>query len=256
MVSIDEKLVQREDVTIKKGGFVLITKGVHGGLYGKITAMRGGTLEVKLALGDQQVKVSEIEVKPVPRADYKAHARKGRAKGYSGDVDTGGGGGRSAEASSSSASTSKRKREGGSGREAKGSAPSSRGGGGGGGAPRSWINQHIRVKVVSESFGRGKYYLQKVNILDVVAPGVCNCEADNGKLLEGLKDRQLQTVIPKVGKTVLILSGGDKGRRAKVMERNSKKGEAVVQIMGEPGVDRYPYEDICEYTGPEYAEDW
>jgi hypothetical protein len=35
------------------------------------------------------------------------------------------------------------------------------------------LDRNIRVRVVSDSFGRGKFYNQKVTILDVVTPDVC-----------------------------------------------------------------------------------
>ena len=69
-VAIGEKLVVKEVVTIKKGACVVIMKGVHVGMYGKIATQRGDIIDVVLALGSVKVTVPELDLKPVPRAEF------------------------------------------------------------------------------------------------------------------------------------------------------------------------------------------
>ena len=94
-------------------------------------------------------------------------------------------------------------------------------------------------------------------MLDVVTPNECNCKADNGQLLEGLRQKDLETIIPKkLGSTVLVVAGASRFLRGKLMEKDSKRGTALVQLMGEPAVTQFEFDSLSEYVGPEHAEDF
>jgi len=64
---------------------------------------------------------------------------------------------------------------------------------------KTWLRPRIMVRVVSKSFQNGKYYNKKVRILDVVGHNECIIQLDNGSLVEGVKQRMLETVIPQKG---------------------------------------------------------
>ncbi|KAJ1425311.1 hypothetical protein B484DRAFT_451111 [Ochromonadaceae sp. CCMP2298] len=114
--------------------------------------------------------------------------------------------------------------------EARGSG----GGGGGGGydkplPPRVyWLRENIRVKVVSKTLSDGRAYLQKGQILDVYKLGECSVRLDGGAVLEGVRERHLETVLPKVGGSCMVLLGEYRGQGATLLE----KGEGVtVQLQ-------------------------
>nr|KAG5709799.1 hypothetical protein BaRGS_032623 [Batillaria attramentaria] len=48
-----------------------------------------------------------------------------------------------------------------------------------------------------KNFKKGKYYKEKVVVLDVISRDSAVCRTDDGKVLEGLSHTQLETVIPK-----------------------------------------------------------
>jgi ribosomal protein L24 len=51
--------------------------------------------------------------------------------------------------------------------------------------------------------------------------------------LRELREKHLQTVIPKVGERVLILSGSHRGEKGRVMQREKNKERVVVQTEEE-----------------------
>eukprot|EP00039_Didymoeca_costata_P020234 m.340556 g.340556 ORF g.340556 m.340556 type:complete len:487 (+) comp19376_c0_seq1:162-1622(+) len=227
MRNLDEKLVEREIVSIRVGAYVFIKGGNHSGLYGKIESIDTfkDKSKVRLALGSEIVHVYNDDLKAVPKAEFQSKSRK---RIRTDDRDD--------KPSKKSSQDSYHK-------DTKAAKP--------------WLDRHIRVRIISESYKKGKYYNKKVKIVDVVTPLVCNCENDNGRLLEGVKQKYLETVIPKeLGSTVLIVAGKNRHQRGKLLQKDSKKAVAVVQIMGEPDAREFSYDDISEYLGPAYDEDW
>ena len=53
---------------------------------------------------------------------------------------------------------------------------------------KPWLFPNIRVRLIDQKFKKGKYYNQKMVIVDVVTPEVCVCRTENGRLLEGTYD--------------------------------------------------------------------
>jgi hypothetical protein len=91
-----------------------------------------------------------------------------------------------------------------------------------------WLRENIRVKVVSKTLSDGRAYLQKGQILDVYKLGECSMRLDGGAVLEGVRERHLETVLPKVGGSCMVLLGEYRGQGATLLE----KGEVVtVQLQ-------------------------
>lgn len=73
MRGIDDVLVEKEAVVIKKDAYVVLLRGAHKGLCGKIRGFKGDRIEVELSLGsDANVKVYEDELRAISRAEYKS----------------------------------------------------------------------------------------------------------------------------------------------------------------------------------------
>ena len=47
------------------------------------------------------------------------------------------------------------------------------------------MNKNIRVRVISDSYKRGKFYNEKVVVTDVTRPGYCHAISAKGDHLEG-----------------------------------------------------------------------
>lgn len=122
----------------------------------------------------------------------------------------------------------------------------------------SWLYPNIRVRIVSRSFKSGKYYKAKGVIVDVVQEGECILRLDDGKLLENVKERYLETIIPNVNEKIIVVrhtgkhnnSGEDYYQNVgKVLSKDRDTEKAVIQFLSNMEVDTLSFDDICEYRG-------
>jgi G patch domain/KOW motif-containing protein len=117
---------------------------------------------------------------------------------------------------------------------------------------RYWLRPHIRVRIVSKSFQDGNYYNQKCVVQDVTTRGQCIVKTSKGIVLDGVLQRHLETVIPSVGKQVMVLAHPDDpslvGQLGKLLEYNSKSQNGLVQIESTYDMETIPFDDMAEYV--------
>jgi G patch domain/KOW motif-containing protein len=65
-----------------------------------------------------------------------------------------------------------------------------------------------------------------------------------------VKQKYLETALPKIGGYVMILSGRNKFQYGKLLERNSKACTGVVQLSESMNLVSIPLDDIAEWCGP------
>lgn len=108
-----------------------------------------------------------------------------------------------------------------------------------------WVQPGLRVRVRSKSAEEGTLYNTKVLVHDVIDDYTFTVFF-KGKPIESLSERDLETVIPKAGETVMVLK---ERRLAKLLERNRRKDEVLVQFL-EPDFEllKLRQDDVCEYT--------
>jgi DNA/RNA-binding protein KIN17 len=114
----------------------------------------------------------------------------------------------------------------------------------------NWLHTGIVVKVMNKKVGGGKYYKQKAVVRRVIEDYVAEVKMldCNDKLR--VDQDQLETVIPAVGKTVLIVNGACRGCEAELQQLNVDNFCATVKVLtgkhrGEV-LSRVDYEDICK----------
>jgi len=109
---------------------------------------------------------------------------------------------------------------------------------------------------VSERLEGGRLYNQKVRVVDVITPTECTCVTDSGRLLEGVGQRHLETLVPRQeGAIVMVVRGPWRRRLAKVLDRSGSRSRVWVQPKDETDVVELGYDDVCEYAGRD-AADW
>lgn len=108
---------------------------------------------------------------------------------------------------------------------------------------KHWIRKDILTKIVSKKVKKGKYYKRKCVIIKVHDKYTAEVEIldsgpnanDGGAILEVDQD-DLETVIPKVGKKVMIVNGKGRGMVAELLSVNEEKFRASLHVLDSDAV--------------------
>ncbi|XP_020859803.1 G-patch domain and KOW motifs-containing protein [Phascolarctos cinereus] len=217
-----------EPVGLAPGRAVQVLAGPHRGRYGKVQGLDPDNARavVKLAPAGPIATLSEHVLRPVPAQEYE---RQARAPGYP-------------EPGRRGAPEKKRRKQ--------SPAEERR-------APH-WLRRDLRVRFVDRRHREGRYYNTKMTIEDVLSPDTCVCRTDEGRLLEGLREDMLETLIPKEEKArVMVVLGPHRGQVGRLLGRDKEKSRALVQLLQEEAegtVLQLDYDAVCQYVGPA-AED-
>ncbi|XP_068953354.1 G-patch domain and KOW motifs-containing protein [Petaurus breviceps papuanus] len=214
-----ESQQEPEAAGLAPGGAVLVLSGPHRGLYGQVQGLDPDNARavVKLAPAGLVATLSEHVLRPVPRRELERRAAPAEKKGR------------------------KRPRP---PAEPQEQQP----------APH-WLRRDLRVRCVDRRLHGGRYYRAKMTVEDVVGPDTCVCRTDEGRLLEGLRERMLETLIPREDKAwVMVVLGPHRGRLGRLLTRDTERARALVQLQEGDAVLQLDYEAVCQYVGP-VAED-
>eukprot|EP00056_Hartaetosiga_gracilis_P016872 m.6047 g.6047 ORF g.6047 m.6047 type:complete len:525 (+) comp4837_c0_seq1:86-1660(+) len=252
---LSEEVRDEEVATMKRGAYVLINRGPHRGHAAKVTRLFNLQAEIELALSGNAITVEEKILAPVKRAVYKQRIADLRKYGIEKVL-------RKKNASnsenSSSGDSGKRREKDGNNRYNEDDSdsfppnkkPKSSSSASSGNKNKSkrrkpvWVCPGICVRIVSETFKSGKYYNSKVKVVDVMAIDAITCATDTGKLLEHLRQKDLETVIPKKELApVRVVSGEYKGLNGRMLKRNKSKETVIVQLEDDDTV-QLSYDDI------------
>ncbi|KAG0551895.1 hypothetical protein BDA96_01G462600 [Sorghum bicolor] len=112
-----------------------------------------------------------------------------------------------------------------------------------------WLQSHIRVRVASEKLGK-RLYLAKGKVVDVVSPTTCDVVMDDGsRLVQGVEQDMLETVLPRTNGLVLVLYGKHRGVRGRLVQKNAEEEVGLVEDVDTKGVMRVGYDQMAEFTG-------
>jgi len=249
-----------EKLELKRGAFVQITSGKQTGLYGEIEGMDEETARVvmKLVLGGEKVSVSENSIKLVTKKEFKDWGKivnKDKYKKFKKDQDETNGKERRSlspddmvddgkdsrkRKSEKSKNTSRRSRSRSTSPDIK-KVKSSK---------RTWLRPDLRVRCIDKKYKDGRYFNEKVIVIDVVTNDSCDCKTDEGKMLQDMRTDKLETVIPRETGSIVQIVGGDfKGELAELMEKDKAKCRAYVRLLTSQNVVKKDYEDVCSFAG-------
>lgn len=112
-----------------------------------------------------------------------------------------------------------------------------------------WLFEDIVVKVITKTLGE-KYYKQKGVVRELVNKYVAIVKLfESGQKLK-IDQEHLETVIPAIGKLVLVVNGAYRGQKAKLLSIDEKNFCASIEIasglLKGRKVDGVQYEDICK----------
>ncbi len=228
---VDEKLAVKAKIEI--GAEVLINKGKHEGMYGRVVGLYGADaadgrskeesvqLYIELLANDQTVKVSRDEVTIGKAGDSKETAKK---------QDT---------ASSKHKSRSRSKSRSKSPSQSSGHSHNKKK------HKLRWVVANIMVRVISKSYSGGKYYNKKVRVEDVPDRRSFTVATPEGMVLEDLRESDVETVIPGVAEDVMLVGGSHRGELGKLLMRDRKKDIVKVQMYDKDNTTVTCSQDDC-----------
>jgi len=110
-----------------------------------------------------------------------------------------------------------------------------------------WVAPGIVVKVMNSRVGGGKYYKQKGNVVSVEADGFTGIISmnDSGDILK-IDQQDLETVVPALGKPVLIVNGKRRGRRGTLTALHVEAFSADIELDGGERLMNVPYEHFSK----------
>ncbi|XP_012593609.1 G-patch domain and KOW motifs-containing protein isoform X1 [Microcebus murinus] len=249
-----EKDKEDQPEALVPGGAVVVLSGPHRGLYGKVEGLDPDNVRamVRLAAGSRMVTVSEYCLRSVSQQEFDKNSLD-----LNGQVSKTSPGQQNGTASSRKAlrdqdlhvqqENSERKRKHLPNRQDGPAAKSGKA------APRSqhWLHRDLRVRFVNKLHKGGQYYNTKMTIEDVLSPDTCVCRTDEGRVLEGLKEDMLETLVPKAeGDCVMVVLGPHAGRVGHLLGRDIARSRALVQLRRENQVVELHYDAVCQYVGP------
>ncbi|XP_055984624.1 G-patch domain and KOW motifs-containing protein [Sorex fumeus] len=245
-----EKDKEEQPKELVPGGAVVMLSGPHRGLYGKVEGLDPDNARamVRLATKSHMVTVSEYCLRPVSQQEFDKNTNSGQAdRSYPRQLNGKG----SQDLDLWEDSHRKRKHL-----PDRQSRPSAKGNAVTASRTQHWLHRDLRVRFVDKQHKGGHYYNTKMTIEDVLSPGICVCRTDEGRILEGLKEDMLETLVPKVeGHRVMVVLGPQAGKVGRLLGRDQARSRAMVQLQRENQLVELHYDAVCQYMGPSDAED-
>ncbi|XP_059543570.1 G-patch domain and KOW motifs-containing protein-like [Myotis daubentonii] len=247
-----EKGEEDQPQGLAPGGAVAVLSGRHQGLYGKVEGVDPDRVQavVRLAVGNRLVTVQEHFLRTVSQQEFDKNSLDlsqvsktspggtalSRKAFQDPDLPTQ----RGAE---------ERKRKHLPGRQEelppkREKAASRR---------QHWLHRDLRVRFVDKLH---KYYNTKMTIEDVFSPDTCICQTDEGQVLEGVREDMLETLVPRVqGSRVMVVLGPQAGRVGHLLRWDREQSQAVVHLRRENRLVELHYDAVCEYVGPRDSDE-
>ncbi|KAJ0054297.1 hypothetical protein Pint_02577 [Pistacia integerrima] len=112
----------------------------------------------------------------------------------------------------------------------------------------SWLRRHIRVKIISKEFKKGRLYLKKGEVVDVAGTR-CNVLMDDSReLIKGVDQDLLETALPRNKGGVLVLYGKHKGVYGSLVDKDMDTNTGIVFDADTEEYLIVNLEQIAEYT--------
>eukprot|EP01063_Lacrimia_lanifica_P038303 TRINITY_DN8100_c0_g4_i1.p1 TRINITY_DN8100_c0_g4~~TRINITY_DN8100_c0_g4_i1.p1 ORF type:complete len:366 (+),score=149.43 TRINITY_DN8100_c0_g4_i1:57-1154(+) len=214
-VAASEKLVKKKSVA--PGEKVFITDGAHEGLFGIVLAFPAGydfagppQLDAKIKV-ELEASHAEVTIKRawlrLPSKDDLSRSRK--------------------RAASPPPEARKRRRE---------------------ARKLEWVcRTGLLVRCTDTRLDGGRQYNAKLRVYDITSATDFCLEAAGGRVIEGVTEDMVETVIPRdEGAKVAIVRGSKKGHSATLVSRDKKRQEVQVRFEGSLTKKfTYSYYDIC-----------
>jgi len=110
-----------------------------------------------------------------------------------------------------------------------------------------WVSPHIMVKVVSKKVRDGKLYEKKLFVSDILDEYTFSALDEKKNAIDELREKDIQTVMPKTNGLVKVLAGEHKDKIAVLLERDKKKNQVLVQFVDTMELENMTQDDCSTY---------
>lgn len=243
------------DEAIKKDSLIRITTGRHKGLYGKVESRDddNNSLFVRLAVGGQHVKVSLFGVILVSKKEFDRDSKCINKDDYDKERDKiKKQHNRESEVVRSEDDrvnyeeefkTKFREKDQEHPNKVK--------------ETELWVRADLVVRLVHEGYKKGKYFKEKMRVVDVASRKDICLEDSQGKMHYGIRQSWLETVLPRLEKSrVMVVRGKLKGYPAIMQKKDKRSCTVVAQLLNSNEIITVDFDDVCQHQPKEDDEDY
>ena len=116
--------------------------------------------------------------------------------------------------------------------------------------PDYWLHENIVVKVVNKELGGGAYYKKKGVVEKVLDRYGAQVRMQGSETVLKIDQNELETVIPAIGRKVLIVNGRYRGEKAYLEELRTVDFCATLKLRRGPDkgkiLEGIEFEDFCK----------
>ncbi|KAJ1371016.1 hypothetical protein KIN20_032877 [Parelaphostrongylus tenuis] len=240
---------------IKKDSLIRIAAGRHKGLYGKVESRDddNNSLFVRLAVGGQHVKVSLFAVQLVSKKEYERDGKCINKEDYDKEREKIE---KQNDRESDKLARSKGERINYEGykdkyreqgqkyaKEVK--------------ETELWVRADLLVRFIHEDYKKGRYFKEKMRVVDVASRKDICLEDSQGKMHYGIRQSWLETVLPRSEKSsVMIVRGKHRGCRATIEKKDKRSCMVVARLLNSDEIITVDFDDVCQHQPKEDDDDF
>mmetsp|Transcript_96 Transcript_96/g.196 ORF Transcript_96/g.196 Transcript_96/m.196 type:complete len:408 (+) Transcript_96:50-1273(+) len=109
-----------------------------------------------------------------------------------------------------------------------------------------WLTDGIIVKVMHKDLAGGKYYRKKGKVEKVRQQFTADIRMQESRDLIRLDQEMLETVIPNLGKPVMVVKGRHKGKKARMRTVDLESFCVAVELEDGTDVEGLRYDEVCK----------
>lgn len=106
-----------------------------------------------------------------------------------------------------------------------------------------WVQPNIKVRIISKKFRDGKFYEAKVNITDILDKYSFLATDESRNIIEGLREKDIETYLPKINEYVKVLFGEHTGEIGQLIYRNKQENKIQVKLVDSQEIKEYTQDD-------------
>uniref|UniRef100_A0A0N4YWW7 G-patch domain-containing protein n=1 Tax=Nippostrongylus brasiliensis TaxID=27835 RepID=A0A0N4YWW7_NIPBR len=239
---------------IKKDSRIRVMTGRYKGLYGKVESRDddNNCLFVKLAVGGEHVKVSLFAVQQVSKKEYARDSKCINKSDYDREKEK-------IEKRNNEAVRDNRKDD---NRRDRGERSKDKYREKDGSKGRTtekeelWVRADLLVRFIDEDYKKGRYFKEKMRVVDVASRRDISLEDSQGKIHYGISQSALETVLPRLEKSrVIIVRGKYKGHSATMEEKDKRRCRVVARLHRSNEIISVDFDDVCQHQPKDDDDD-